>query len=810
MLQHSNRGGRSGAAGRRGNTRLQDFLRPLLILSKWSTNWPERALTVLLAVVFSASLGLMWLETDDALESFLAADTPEYRTFEDMRKRFPASDLDVFIVAEADNIFNGRNLSALREVNFELLLSEDVSSIVSVFSLKEPLRQDRLPASIIPDEVPDDPGELARLSESVGTHPLASGRLLSKPDAAGQLALLVVALDRDRVRLRGLPDVISGLRAAVAEANPEPGLSIGIAGVPAMKAEVIEGTSRDIVIFNGAGLLVGAIICWLFFRRTRLVLIANAPAFVAIVCCLGLFGWTETRIDPLMNAVMPLVIVVTFNNAMHYLFAICGNLDAGLAPQLAIERATLEVAPACGLTSITTSIALLSLAFSSSPLISGFGAMAGACVLLALVLVLVTVPMMARTFLNNGQNYLTGKNPYDGVRLLDGLAVRLSRTVGGQPAVFVAIGVALTAIFFAAYTQLEPRYRLSDMLPDKGGAAAVTERMAERLSGVYPLNILIELPEGVSVGSDRARALLDEAHEIFSGQPEISKVSSLRDIQMWAESGGMTPGEASRRLSETIPPAIMARFYDPASNSLIVSGFIEDLQSKEILALSDRINADLDGLLERQPGFSASLTGLSSIAAQRSTEIISQLSRSMAGAILVVVLIIGLAFQSFATGGLSILPNLFALFATGTVLQLTYGCLDYATIVGLTVAFGLAVDDTIHVLNRHAIELRSGPIGQATHRTLRLIGTVLILTTIVLVAGLSVTQLSLVPPTRQFGMICILTLLFALFADLVFLPALILVTGRLRTVTIFRSLAGWFASAVRLHRRPPTKGEIDV
>jgi len=58
------------------------------------------------------------------------------------------------------------------------------------------------------------------------------------------------------------------------------------------------------------------------------------------------------------------------------------------------------------------------------------------------------------------------------------------------------------------------------------------------------------------------------------------------------------------------------------------------------------------------------------------------------------------------------------------------------------------------------------------------IGTVLILTTIALLAGISVTQISVVPPTRQFGLICVSTLIFALLADLVILPALILVSSR--------------------------------
>lgn len=761
------------------HTRLQQFALPFLRLAELTGRWPRKAFAVLASISLLMAFGLTRLSTDDALESFLKANTPAYQTFERMRAKFPSSDLDIFVAVEADNLFTRENLTAMQELDYSLLLAEPVKSVLSIFSLKEPLQADRLPASIIPDEIPDDTAALRRLAEQVGAHPLVGGRLLSNRDKAGQLALFVVGLDRDYVRTNGLPDAVESLRSELASVTGDAKLSVGIAGVPAMKAEVIAGTARDIVTFNAAGLLVGAMICWVFFRTFPLVLIANAPALLAIVFCLGLFGWTGTRIDPLMNAVMPLVIVVTFNNAMHFLFAICRNLDADVGKAEAISQSIMEIGPACALTSITTSIALLSLGLSSSPLISTFGAMAGACVLIALVLVTVTMPLLAIMFLQSGQGYLRDNNPYHGVRLLNRVAALVSKFVARTPAGFVVAGVFLTLMFFAAYIQLQPQYRLSDMLPDKGEAASVTKRMASRLSGVFPLNALVRLPRDISLSDPQALAILDDVHQALSNHPSITKVSSLSDLQRWAESGGMPPEQASSRLLETLPSAIKQRFIDSENRLLLVSGYIDDLEAKQVLKISAEVELSLAGLRARHPDLEVNLTGLSATAAARSTDVISQLSLSMIGAIIVVVIVIGLAFHSFAMAGLSVVPNLFALFATGTWLLTVHGGLDYATIVGLTVAFGLAVDDTIHVLNRYEIEMyASQSTAAATDRTLRLIGTVLILTTIVLVAGLSVTQLSAVPPTRQFGLICILTLIFALIADLVILPALILVTGR--------------------------------
>ena len=758
---------------------LYRFVWPLLRLSEASARWPKIALSLLIGLAITMALGLQWVSTDDALENFLRAPTEDYRTFERMRESFPTSDLDVFVTIEAQDLFTTTNLQMLQELQFALLLAKPVKAVVSIFSLKEPLQAEGLPDPIIPDEVPEDPAELKRLEARLYKHPLSLDRLLAKRDISGQLTLFVIGLDKNEVNEKGLPAVIGELKSDVLDTLDDSQLKVGVAGVPAMKAEVIEGTERDVVLFNAVGLLVGALICWLFFQQPQLVLMANVPAIVTIIFCLGLFGWSGTQIDPLMNAVIPLVIVVTFNNAMHFLFAICRGLDASKPKSVAIQQAIFEIGPACALTSITTSLALFSLLFSSSPLIRSFGAMAGASVLISLTLIVVIMPMLAALFLQSGGRYLIGQGRSHGVHYLDKATSLLGKAVLIQPWGIAIAGVLLTGLFFIQYVQLEPRYRLSDMLPDKGQSAAVTERMADRLGGVFPLSVLLEWPQGLDVTGLQVGQVLEKAHKVVQNHPEISKVSSLWDLQSWAESGGLEPDAASAQLLQTIPETIKSRFVNETSRSALISGYVDDLESKEIVRISQEIEAKLADLRTQYPEMRLSLTGLSHVAATRSSDVISQLRISMLGAVVIVILIIGLAFASVRTSALSTVPNLFALFATGAWLHYTNGGLDYATIVGLTVAFGLAVDDTIHVLNRYQLEIREGVSAElAIDRTLRVIGTVLILTTVVLLAGLSVTQLSVVPPTRQFGMICILTLFFALIADLIVLPALILISAR--------------------------------
>ena len=129
---------------------------------------------------------------------------------------------------------------------------------------------------------------------------------------------------------------------------------------------------------------------------------------------------------------------------------------------------------------------------------------------------------------------------------------------------------------------------------------------------------------------------------------------------------------------------------------------------------------------------------------------------------------------------MSLLPGLFPVVTSGAVLYWMSGGLEFASVVALLVVFGLGVDALIHFLNRLRLEEKAGePPEQAIRRARVLVGPAIILTTIVLAFGLGVTVFSDLPSLRLFGFVCGITLLASLLADLVFLPATIVVLRRL-------------------------------
>jgi predicted RND superfamily exporter protein len=149
---------------------------------------------------------------------------------------------------------------------------------------------------------------------------------------------------------------------------------------------------------------------------------------------------------------------------------------------------------------------------------------------------------------------------------------------------------------------------------------------------------------------------------------------------------------------------------------------------------------------------------------------IGKLNRALTVEIVFVASFIGLAFRSVVVALAAVLPGVFPVVASGTVLWLMGEGLQFASVVALIVSFGLGLSATIHFLNRLRLESRPGEdVGAVVERATVLVGPALILTSAVLACGLAMTVLSDLPSLRLFGWLGALSILAALVADLLIL-----------------------------------------
>ena len=191
-----------------------------------------------------------------------------------------------------------------------------------------------------------------------------------------------------------------------------------------------------------------------------------------------------------------------------------------------------------------------------------------------------------------------------------------------------------------------------------------------------------------------------------------------------------------------------------------------DSDASRLLPIVDRIDRQLKDVRAKHSDYQIQVTGLSVIAARNSALMINKLSRGLTIEIAFVAAFIGLAFRSPLVMLISILPGLFPIVLAGSLLWVLGQGLQFASVIALTVSFGLGLSATIHFLNRLQIEDTDPNPAVGVERATILVGPPLILTSAVLACGLAMTVLSSLPSLRLFGWLSAFAMVAALFADL--------------------------------------------
>jgi predicted RND superfamily exporter protein len=141
----------------------------------------------------------------------------------------------------------------------------------------------------------------------------------------------------------------------------------------------------------------------------------------------------------------------------------------------------------------------------------------------------------------------------------------------------------------------------------------------------------------------------------------------------------------------------------------------------------------------------------------------------------VIGLIVGFMFRSIKLVLFSLIVNVMPLLMIGGIMGLMGIDLKMSTAIIFTIAFGIAVDDTIHFLSKLRHELKQGKsMLYAMKRSYLSTGKAIMVTSLILCGGFLTLALSDFLGTANIGKLISLTLLFAVLSDLVLLPALLL------------------------------------
>jgi predicted RND superfamily exporter protein len=729
-------------------------------------------------LLIAAAFGIARIKVDDSLSQLFRSDTPEFKTFEEVTRRFPSNEFDVLIVVEGKSLLERTSIEKLRDLVTDLQLIDGTRGIISLFSARQPPRGNELPAPLFPEQLPEG-AEYDRLVQRVMSNEIIRGKLLSED---GELTLIVLALDPDVVASSRLRDVIASIQETIDDDLAGTGLTARLSGVPVMQLEIRNAVERDRLVYNAFGFAAGALIAIVFFRRLSFMIIGAGPPLIAIVIALGALGWFDFRLNMFLNVMTPLIMVISFSDSMQLTFAARDRLLQGEEKYQAFRNAMLVVGPACVLTHATAALSFIALQFSESDLIRTFGEAGLVATLIAMFAVLMLVPLLGVLLVRNESTFAAEVKQADtAVDVLRRFCGWIAAKMVSHPGLYTLLGVLIVGGLGVIYANLEPRYRLADQVPDREQAVAASHRLDAKLNGANPIDVLIEFPKGKSLYDPDTLATIAEVQATLEKQPGIANVWSLETLRRWlAEKAGKSDVATLKQYVDILPEYLTRRFISAEQDAVLVSGRVPDVDASQLLPVIESLDKALDQVRAKHPGYKIAVTGLSAIAARNSALMIKKLNRGLTLEFLFVAAFIGLAFRSFAVMLASILPGIFPVVLSGMVLWVLGEGLQFASVVALTVSFGLGLSATIHFLNRLRQEERPDQDPAiAVERATVLVGPPLILTSVVLACGLIVTVFSDLPSLRLFGWLSAFAMLAALAADLLILRPTVTFLSRL-------------------------------
>lgn len=435
----------------------------------------------------------------------------------------------------------------------------------------------------------------------------------------------------------------------------------------------------------------------------------------------------------------------------------------------------------CLVAALTTAAGFVSLVVSDVPPMRDFGLTASVGVMFSLIIVFGFLPaawLLVRRPVARGHDLLRRD-------WMDGFLLYLSAAVERQPRRVLLLTTLLAVLAALGMTRLRIETNLLEYFQSDTRLVRDTEFIEGALSGVEDIRISLRSDDpDVILSLDNLRRM-EDLHGFLLTLPGVDKVTSLVDYLKDMHQSFHAEDRAYYRLPDS--DELVAQYmllYDGKDLHLVLD---EDHQWASVyVRVHEHSSARLRHLItvlrqylgEQFPdSIEARVTGPTVLVTNLVDTLLASQIESLALASGVVFCMVAALFRSLRVGLLAMVPNLLPILLNLGLMGWVGIPLDTATAMISAVAIGIAVDDTVHFLAGYQHELAAGAtVSQAIRRVYAIKGRAIVYTSLILTAAFGVVMVSNFLPTRHFGALSALTMISALIADLLFLPALLLTT----------------------------------
>lgn len=598
-------------------------------------------------------------------------------------------------------------------------------------------------------------------------------RLLLSGDGRFALIEITFALPRGG-NADVLLDAMSQLRAFVKQeiSRAQVPITAHYTGTLALKEAYVLVVRHDLKLFLPALILLFLVTLWVLFSSLWVAVAILLNALLAVVGAFGVAGWLEFELASIAVYVPVIIVSIAITSAVHFTTSYLHSRANDQNPMESVRHAlTLNLLP-LALTSFTTILGFLGLAFSPSPPVRTVGYIVAFGIALSFVLTVVLLPVLLC-----------------GVKVNQGLDLRamfqislLSRFITANSRSIVASFTLVALLSAAGVFGNEINDNVFEYFPDSHEFRQDTRLIDEEFSGVNRMSYSLETGQRYGI----FQQVFLEKMEAFSlwlrTQPEVNRVVTIADLPRIRQVVGVRDPSSLmryRRIAEDNTPAALSlqHYVSEDYSALHAAVYLKNLDARTMIAFDNRVRAWLDRHFmpfSYQGGAGANLT-FAHLGQRNAASMVYSLGISLVA----IALIAGLILRSVRATWIGVVCNVVPVLAAYALWALVDGNIALGGAVVLGMILGIIVDDTIYLLARYQ-RLNQTQSDMVVPAVLNQVGPALIITTMTLSIGLLIGLLSDFAPILSMSSLSVSIILIALATDLLVLPALLQLTHSLK------------------------------
>lgn len=684
-------------------------------------------------------------------------------------------------------LFTPENFNAWMKLSQELQAFDEVELSLSVGDLKKlQKRKDAQEFELVPfiDDTLFTPNTIARYKhELFNKLPFYEGLIYNPAKNSVRTALY---LDKSIVNTFARRDfILSDLIPKIEAFEAQTSIEVHTSGMPYIRTLNSKNIVDEISLFIGAAMLITSLIFFFFFRSYRATFISLVTVLIGVMWSFGFLGLMHYEITVLTALIPPLIIVIGIPNCIFLINKYQQEIKRHGNQAKSLQRVISKVGNATLMTNLTTASGFGTFILTNSKLLKEFGIVASINIIAIFLLSLFIIPIIYSFMAVPKYKHLKHLNKRWIGRFVDWmeLMVREHRIA------IYALSIIMLCMSIIGMFQIKLSGSLIDDMPKSMGFYKDIKFFEKEYEGIMPLEILVDTKRKKGVMNLATLKRMESLQQVINDIPELSQPISIVNLVKYSKQAYYNNNPEYFQLPNNQERSfILSYAQSGAENTNLLSSYVDTTgQYARITAFLidtklerfERIEEDLRQEITKifpEDRYSISITGKAFIFEKGTKYLVNNLLLSLSLAIFLIALFMAWMFRNLKMILISLIPNILPLLITAGLMGFLGVDIKPSTILVFSIAFGISVDDTIHFLAKYRQELiaHGWKIKKSVFLALRETGVSMFYTSIVLFFGFSVFTISEFGGTIALGALVSITLLFAMLANLLLLPSLLL------------------------------------